>query len=185
MTNMKQIQFFATREDLLLVLENVERDTTLRYVRTGNQLNPYFETFQRGRDIPNLGVADRETGSVCGTFLVAKAATSITAKNLRGSSGVQRFVVDQLLNPDTVALTPAGRWGEDLVLNGRLATASNAAVSQELMKRFSSAFRKHFRRIGAYWVGPQSVALLAAGKRLTISAQSPPDFDLVSRPSEL
>lgn len=179
---MKQIQFFAVRDDILLVLESVERDGPLQYVRTGNQLSQDFETFLRGTDIPNLGVADRETGSVCKAFLVTKATLPITVQSMKGASGVQRYLMDQLLNPDTVTFTPAGMWEEDIILQGVVGTASDSTISQELMKKFNSAFRKSFSKVQGRFVGPQASALFNAGKRLTIAAQSPREFDLTTVP---
>jgi len=175
---MKQIQFFAVRTDILQILEAVERDGPLQYVRTGNQLRPDFETFSRGTDIPNLGVADRETGSVCKAFLVAKAAVRIAVRSIKGASGVQRYLMDQLLNPDTVTLRPAGMWREHTVLQGVVGTASDSPISLEMMKKFSSAFRKSFTKIEGRFVGPQAFAIFRAGTRLTIAEQSPQEFDL-------
>jgi len=91
----------------------------------------------------------------------------------------ETFRIDQLLNPDTVVLTPAGVRSEEVVLHGRVATVSNSQPAQRLMRLFSKAFRKHrFEKIRAFWVGPEARALLRAGTRLTISVQSPREFDL-------
>jgi hypothetical protein len=46
------------------------------------------------------------------------------------------------------------------------------------MRRFESAFKKHFVKIGAYWVGPSAKRALDSGTRLTIAEQSAPEFDL-------
>lgn len=181
---MKHIQFFAVREDLLLALEAVERDGPLQYVRTGNELSPDFETFLRGADIPNLGVADRETGSVCNSFLVARTTVPIGVRSIKGANGVQRYLMDQLFNLDTVTLTPAGTWGEDIILQGVVGTASDSVASQELMKRFNSAFKKSFTKVQGRFVGAQALALFNAGKRLTIAAQSPPEFNLTTVPAK-
>jgi hypothetical protein len=88
--------------------------------------------------------------------------------------------MDQLLNPDTVRLIPAGLWGEDIVLAGMVDTVSDSPIAQELMKRFNSAFKIQFSKVKGYWVGPEALAFLNAGKRLTIAAQSPPEFDLTT-----
>jgi hypothetical protein len=176
---MKQIHFYALREDILLILEDIERDGLLQYVRTGNQLNPDFETFSYGRDLPRLGTADYATGNNCATFLVTRSTVPVTVESMKGASGVQRYLMDQLINPDTVTFTPAGLWGEDIVLAGRVATVSGSAISQELMKRFNAAFNKHFSKIKGYRVGPRARALFDAGKRLTASVQSPREFDLM------
>jgi hypothetical protein len=181
---MKYIHFYATRGDMLPVLEAVERDGPLQYVRTGNELSPDFETFLHGADIPNLGTADRETGSGCKAFLVTTTAVPITVRSRPGIGGVERYYMDQLVNPDTVCFTPAGIWGDDFVLNGRVATISDTPVPRDIMKRFYSAIRKRFTKVRAFWVGPEALALLGAGKRLTIAAQSPREFDLRPGPPE-
>ena len=179
---MKQIHFYALREDILPILEAVEQDGPLQYVRTGNELSPDFETFLRGRDISHLGVANRETGSVCETFLISETTVPLTIQAMKGARGVQRYLMDQLLNPDTVTFTPAGLWDQDVILSGRVATVSDSPIAQALMNRFHAAFRAQFSKVKAFWVGRTARALLDAGKRLTISAQSPQDFDLTAVP---
>jgi hypothetical protein len=175
---MRHIQFFAVKEDILPVLEIVERDGPLQYVRTGNRLKPDFEKFSRGADIPSLGVADQETGSVCKSFMVAKATVLITVREFDGSNGIKRYLMDQLINPDTVTITPAGMWGEDILLQGVVGTASDTKASQDLMKKFNSAFKKSYTKVQMRFVGPLAMAMLKAGKRLTIAKQSPPEFNL-------
>ena len=56
-TAMKQIHFFALKDDLLPVLDDVERDGFLKYVRTGNCLSGDFDQYLHGADIPYLGKA--------------------------------------------------------------------------------------------------------------------------------
>ncbi len=175
---MRHIHFFTLKEDILPVLEAVERHEPLQYVRRGNKLSPDFETFLCGSDIPMLGVAKHESGVGCESFLVTRRAAPIEVRRLKGASGVQRYLMDQLINPDTVTLTPAGKWGDDVVLQGVVGTASDSDVSQELMKRFKSAFRKACSNIQGHYVGPQALAMLNEGKRLTAAAQCPPEFDL-------
>jgi hypothetical protein len=175
---MRHIQFFAVKQDILRVLQAVESDGSLQYVRTGNRLSPDFEKFLCGADIPGLGIADQETGGVCKSFLVTKTTVPITVRELKGDSGIQRYLMDQLLNPDTVTLTPAGLWSEDILLQGVVGTASDSAVSQGLMKKFNSGFKKSFTKVQWSFVGSEALVLLKAGKRLTDAAQSPPEFDL-------
>ncbi len=46
------------------------------------------------------------------------------------------------------------------------------------MKLFHGAVRKQFTKVRAFYVEPQALTWLYAGKRLTISDQSPREFDL-------
>ena len=93
-------------------------------------------------------------------------------------SGGTNYHVDQVFNPDTVIFTPGGLWTEEIVLNGRFATASLSEQAKRLMTRFSHQVKKHFVRVKAYHVGPKAFGLLESGKRLTIAQQSPREVDL-------
>ncbi len=177
---MKHILFFALKEDLLPVLELVDSKGPLKYTPTGNYLKSEIEegmrVFDTGAEIPSLGKASADSTVGCDTFLVCERATPINLRTA-GRNG-ERVCVDQLINPDSVGFTPGGLWNEDVVLYGRIATASESQVSQALMKRFQVAIRKTFARVQYYYVGPKALALLEGGKRLTAAVQSPREFDL-------
>jgi hypothetical protein len=86
--------------------------------------------------------------------------------------------MDQLLNPDSVTLTPGGTRGANIVIAGRVATASDSVASADLMKAFETAFRNTFGKIKAFRVGPEAERLLDSGARLTVATQSPITLDL-------
>lgn len=176
---MKQIHFFALKEDLLPVLDVVEQEIPIKYILMGNFPKKEFEAFTSGGQIPRLGQSTTESASGGQSFLLARQAVPIEVRPLKTPSGI-RYLLDQLSNPDTVTLSPGGRWGEDVVLNGRVATASDTPLAQELMKTFNKVFRKQFSKIKAFYVGTGAAALLDAGKRLTADAQSPREFDLTT-----
>jgi hypothetical protein len=180
---MRQILFFALKNDLIPVFEAVERSRPLKYVLMGWFPEAYSETFAHGIEIPNLGKASASSAINCESFLVTERSEPIKAEPVYPPTG-KRFSIDQLLNPNTVTFTPAGIWSDEIILNGRVATASDSKLSQELMRTFHSAIKKHFRKVRAFWVGAQAFALFEVGKRLTISSQSPPDFDLKPAPTE-
>src|SRR5438552_18101806 len=128
---MKQIHFFALKDDLLPVLTAVERDQPVKYVRMGQFPNADYESFTHGAEIPHLGKASTDSAVGCESFLVTGRGVPINVRSIKTTSGIERYCVDQLINPDTVVFSPAGIWGEEVVLNGRVATVSNSAVSQE------------------------------------------------------
>jgi hypothetical protein len=175
---MKQLQFYAVVGDLLPVLQAVEDRGPLKYVLTGNFTTPDLQTFLRGSQLPNLGKATCDSATGSDSFLVCQPELQIIVRHLPGTGGIERFCVDQLANPETVTLTPGGIWNEDIVLYGCVGTASGSEASQELMRRFAGAIKKQFTKIKAVYVGPKACELLDAGKRLTLAAQTPKDFDL-------
>jgi hypothetical protein len=175
---MRQIHFFALKDDLLPVLETVERDGPLKYISTDNSTTADYRSVSHGIQIPNLGIARSESAINCETFLVAESAVAIRVRPIELNAGGVSYAIDQLVNPDTITLTPGGLWGSDIVLKGNVGTVSDSELAQQLMKRFSSAVKRHFKKVKAFWIGPQALGHLDTGKRLTIAAQSPQDFDL-------
>ncbi len=180
---MSQIHFFALCEDLLAMLELVESKGPLKYVLMGNFTNHEvadgrISSFDRGADIPNLGMANADSWVACDFFFVCERETHLNLRTFQASNGIERVCVDQLENPDSIGFTPGGIWNEDTVLNGRIATASHSPISQSLMKRSRVAVRKTFSKVKAFYVGPKALVLLESGKRLAGAVQSPPEFDL-------
>jgi hypothetical protein len=175
---MSHILFFALKDDLLPVLEAVEHNGPLKYIRTGIYLKPTFDVVHRGADLPSLGKATSESAATCQSFLVCEPGETVSMRPVALDSGGTNYHIDQLVNPDTVIFTPGGLWNEEIVLYGRFATVSLSEPAKRLMTRFSDQVKKHFVRVKAYHVGPKALGLLEAGKRLTIAQQSPRDVDL-------
>ena len=161
---------------MLSVLEEVDRGS-LKYTRTGNRLQPDFEEYERGEDIPGIGTASDDSSMSCETFLIARRAAVVHVRRIDAEGGVNRYCVDQLINPDSVALTPSGVWTDGTLLSGRVATCSASLISQDLMKAFRVAIRKRFTSLKPYWLGPQALVRLKAGARLTDDVRSPRTFD--------
>jgi len=140
--------------------------------------NKGYSSYDHAAKIESLGRATTDSTTSCETFLVSKRDAPISVRSVTGGA-VDRFAVDQLINPDTVIFTPGGIWNDDeILLSGRVGTVSNSLVSQELMNKFRSAITRHFTRINAFWVGARALALFEGGARLTGSVQSPQKFDL-------
>jgi hypothetical protein len=175
---MKQINFFALKEDILPVLEEFEAAGPVKYVPKGTTNSPNYSIFRHGMALPNLGSASNVSAINSVSFLVGAEDAEINLRTLSAIDGKSRFAIDQLQNPDTITFSPGGLWNNDILLHGRVATASESKVSQALMKRFQTALKKTFVKVKAFHVGPQALTLLKNGKRLTISAQSPQEFDL-------
>lgn len=176
---MKQILFFATKNDLIPAIEAVEAASQLKYVRSGNSFSPNPNVIPSGIEISNIGQADAGTASGCASYLVFKRDASINVRRIISGGRVARFALDQLLNPDSVVFTPAGVWNNDVLLHGRVATMSGTPPAQELMRLFYKVLRKQFTKVQAFYVGPEALTWLQAGRRLTISDQSPREFDLM------
>lgn len=178
---MKQIHFFALKEDTLPVLNLVEEKGRLSYHLTGNYIAKTFNSecrvYSCGKDIRDLGTANGYSSTLCDTYLVCDSGTTVSQRHIQGNNGIERICIDQLENQDTVTFTPAGRW-QDAILNGLIATASDSIRSQAIMKLFYNAIRKSFTKVNAFWVGPAALTCFHGGQRLTSSEHSPRVYDL-------
>jgi hypothetical protein len=174
----KQIHFFATKEDLLPVLEKVESEMPLAYAAMERYGAPVPRVYPHGVSLPNLGAATNESEVRWAQFLVGLQGHHFEMRRVALSAGGHVYILGQDTNPDTVTLSPGGVWKPDVLLNGRVATLSETAVGLRLMTRFRSAIKGAFTRVRAFWVGPHAEAMLDQGARLTSAEQSPRIYDL-------
>jgi hypothetical protein len=179
---MKRISFFATKNDLLLVLCELEAKRKVKYTRAGRIEGPEYQAWESGAYLPGLGFAAADQSVACDSFLILDGASAVTVTSQEMLSGDDRFDVDQARNPDSVNLNVGGEWVDGSLISGSATTNSETPVSQSLMRAIHSGIKKHFTRVQAFWVGPDALASLRAGKRLTYAVQSPPEYDLVEVP---
>ena len=168
-----QIRFFASKTDLIEIMQLVECKSDLKYVQFGSSGTPTPLTFPTVSVIPDIGIASNPSAINCRTFLISQRNCTIRPRPVS-----EYYVFDQLLNPETVTFTPGGLWGGEILLHGRFATASSAGPSLKLMTVLRSVMRSNYTKIKAFYVGKEAEIMLDGGKRLTISAQSPRTIDL-------
>jgi hypothetical protein len=175
---MSSIYFFATREDWLPVIRAVEAGEALKYVSTETSPAPHFKTYSSAADIPTLGRATSESGVTSDSYLVMLASLEPQSRQAGHPGREVWYLMDQLINPDTLTFIPAGVWNGDVLLSGSLDTAWDTDISKALMKRFQKEIRRRFKKIKSDWVGPEAERWLDAGKRLTGAQQQPREYDL-------
>ena len=175
---MKVIRFFAVNDDIKEVLSEVETIMDLQYITAKGYPNTTVERYISGLEIPDIGYATHESASSSQPFLVAARDLIVKPRQVALNAGGSAISFDELLNQDAVTFTPSGRWGSDIVLYGTIGTAHGTEASMKIIKTFEQVFKKRFKKIKAFWVGPKALEELHDGKRLTIAAQSPKDFDL-------
>jgi len=176
---MKRISFFATKNDLLLVLCELEAKRKVKYTRAGRIEGPEYQVWESGASLPRLGRAAGDQAVACDSFLILDGASAITVVSQEMRNGDDRYDVDQARNPDSVTLNVGGEWVDGSLISGGATTNSETPISQSLMRAIHSGIKKHFTRVQAFWVGPEALASLRAGKRLTYAVQSPPEYDLI------
>jgi len=172
------IHLFATKADWLLVFEGLESRVRVKYTRCDRIDGPSAKTWWTGAEIPDLGTATGDQLVTRDAILVLEESTAIQVVATTLASGQKVFHVDQRLNPDSIVISLGGEWKDQAIIAGRISTISMTPSAQTVMKAALRGAKKHFKRVNAYWVGPEAFAAWKDGKRLTHALQSPPEYDL-------
>ena len=176
-----QRMFYATADDLLPVFERVEKRHSLAYTLRGLLESPVLTTVFSGAAIPTLRApAPLSSASSGYQYLATPPTGSVHIREVPQVRGGIRYTFDQATTPDSVEVTPGGFYRPEVLLYGRVATISTTAFSKQVYRAFASAIAAQFIRIRSFYVGPQAAELFRHGCRLTIGADSPPEYDLAA-----
>ena len=176
---MKSVYFFATPSDIAKVLVRLDGRCQLKYVETGTKPTEDRAMLLSASEIPNLGIASHETGSLSAGYLVSLRDTPILSRMSKTTAGERRWNLYNGDNPGTITLTPAGLW-KDMLLAGNAGTVHDDPEAKSLIRWFQSALKaEHYAKAGRFWIGQEALSILKSGGRLSTTAeQSPPEFDL-------
>lgn len=177
-----QTLFYATAQDLNGVLSSLEAQKDLQYTLAGLFKSKELQTYLSYRDIPDLGRALHRSSVANRQYVVSLGGTIVRIRDVPQYSGGVLFAVDLLLNEDSIVFSPGGRYRDDVMLYGMIGTLSPPSVASKNLYAFAAkAFRKDFKKVMEYFVGPEALDLMASGVRLTLDATTPPEFDLNHR----
>jgi hypothetical protein len=172
------VRFFATRNDQLPMLRQVTVGRSLSYVPAG-VFDEEPSPFDSHDQIPSLGVAESDDRNRVAAFLVLPANVRVQPRPIHLQAGGTRVAIDQLINPKSVTFRAGGEWdGGSAIIAGDLGTISDDPMSVELWSAFAKPIKKVWKRVKAYYVGPEALAVLRRGGRLTASVKSPQMYDL-------
>ena len=123
----KQTMFFALSDDLLPVLEEIERDFDIEYVLMGRFEANHAERYSSLSEVPNIGMTDWGSwaGLDRGFMIIPKDSLCIEEFPL--SKGGAVFLVDPKMNPASIELTTGGIYTKKgkVLVAGRVATNSD------------------------------------------------------------
>jgi hypothetical protein len=171
--------FFATADDLIPVLERVEAKHRLAYTLCGLHPTCELSSVSSGAAIPTLrSPAPFPNAIACPQYLVTPLDYRVTIRDVSQASGGICYAVDQLANSESIIFQPGGIYPPNVLLHGRVGSASSSDFSKQIYRAFTSAISKYFQRVQAFYVGPQAQELWRSGHRLTPAVQSPMEYDL-------
>lgn len=173
-----QFMSYATAGDLTPVLSLLEGQKKLQYTPTHHVVTDRAQIYLSYADIPDFGLTYDPTAVMNPAYLVALQGTAVQVESTPLRTGGINFSIGQRLNEDTVVLRPGGLYGRDVLLYGSIGTVSESEASLSLYDFMVEPYLARFAPVREFFLGPEAFDLWKSGARLTISANSPIDFDL-------
>lgn len=181
----RSVEFFATRQDSLQLLQTLEESSPLFYVRWGHYAEPQAPTYSTASEIPDLGVPSRPRKSE-DRYLVFPEQVPVRFRELTGSTGTPEFITEAPAGVPWVHWHSGGLYGKECLVEGIIETALSNPHELRLFDSFYRAIRKRFLRIesskmGTSYVGMEALELLRGRMRFVRNSNSSPrilDFKL-------
>jgi len=151
-----RISIAATREDWIdLFFESNIIELLNFYPMSTNALEDVASL--RIDEVPNLGVAEFGALVQENSYLVLPANEPPAPREIHLNSGGIRYAFDQLINPDSLIMTPGGLWKNNCYVVGEVSSLHNTGISVTVPKKIRSVLRKKYRYSDGYWVGPKCI----------------------------
>lgn len=198
MSRTKLIQFFATPSDLETGFRRIESTQRLTLAEQNYHDDKSISTIGSLFAIPNLGkVTDRRslryvvqpTGkSFKPTRVVQvgtkkdfapKLAMALALTGIRPPGGKVVYDIQLVKHPSAITFAPGGFWNPQTLIAGEIATIHETQASMELYDLFRKELLRGFTSVQSFEVGPEALAFLKSGGRLTIDAKAGDILDLV------
>ncbi|VTS07406.1 hypothetical protein [Tuwongella immobilis] len=173
---MLRTMFFATRGDIITLLEQIERNYSLIYYPFGRFPDPSVPKYASASQIPSLGVSPSGTDDTDPRYLILSPETHLILRK-------NKYVTDQLFvdhdyNPSAVVILPGGTYGDGCIIQGAFLAKNSSDAAVKLLKLYRRDMRLMFHKIADCYIGPDAYEKWQGGSRLTDSVAASPDRDL-------
>jgi hypothetical protein len=170
--------FYATPRDMLQLLSEIDSRSALSYTLTGLFESPKPQTYARGEQLPALSRSAATQTTGCDSYLVLPLSAEVCVRPVPQFVGGVLYAIDQLENPESTVLTPAGLHAQNLLIAGRVATAYDLPAARKLQSLFHRTIRRLFAKHQAFYLGNEASAMWRSGCRLTFNVGAPSEYDL-------
>lgn len=171
-------EMFATRSDLLDLLDSVEALRSIQYIKLGLRscVDPIVATSVHS--IENFGIATFGDQNLEPMYLILDSSESVNVKRITQRRGGVKYKVGQAENPRSVTLKVGGEYKNEALIAGQIGTVTNDKGSISLLQLFEQELRKNFEIIKNNYIGKGAARALDSGARLTANVRTPTQFDL-------
>ena len=172
--------FFATKNDLHRIMQNIELQINLKYVNCGSYESKELPILKSISEYPFLGI-NRSGDHQSESLLVMNADDNIyiTERNAKTYTGKLKYSISQQGNENSIILWPGGIHKDNFLICGHVGTIHKSKISQELFTLFKKEFIKQCKRYGRYVVGKETIQLYGKIRFITININQSREYDFI------
>lgn len=175
----KQVSFYATKNDLAIVLETAVSKVPFYFATIDEDKEMPPVIYNTTSNILDLGVAINGDQNHEKKYLLIAPNIKPKVRFIKQQRGGYKQFFDQKSHPQSVVLWPGGVLRDyECIVAGQIGTISNDKWSVNLYKALSLELKKRFIKVKAYYVGDEAMKKLETGARLTTSNRLPEEFGL-------
>lgn len=174
----KECFFFMTKEDLLTIFQEIEKNTLLKYIYGGIYNSNTVEEYQSIKDYKNLGV------NVSGNhqserLLIMEKDDSLIIREVLQETGDFKYFVDEMKNNNAISFWPGGTYNEKFIICGHVSTINQTSNSIKLVNTIIKQIKKQSKaNVGRYYVGANAMDLYNTVRFITMNVNQSEEYDL-------
>lgn len=152
------MNFYATYDDIVGVLEQFEAQNPVLYVRTGLFDIDTPQIYETYRAINSLSVSIDGDANLVPGYLIVRNPNQIVMEKVPQKNGGTKFAIDQLGIPDSLYFQSGGVFSDKMIVPGKIGIAHPTPMSRGLYGAFAKFLTKDFRKVKSYYVGREAYA---------------------------
>ena len=163
----KRINFFATKNDMVSVLSEMEEQLPfgIKYIQCGKTDSILYSTV---KDIPSLGTLKEKHSEI--SFLIMPNDEEVTS--------TQSGQVYQGDNPRSLEFDPSGISEDGTgLIHGMFATMEDNEISDGLLKAVKKIMNSECKKVRGWYIGKEAESLYGKLRFICIGLSEPEEYD--------
>ena len=163
----KRINFFATKNDMVSVLSEMEEQLPfgIKYIQCGKTDSILYSTV---KDIPGLGTLKEKHSEI--SFLIMPNDEEVTS--------TQSGQVYQGDNPRSLEFDPSGISEDGTgLIHGLFATMEDNEISDGLLKVVKKIMNSECKKVRGWYIGKEAESLYGKLRFICIGLSEPEEYD--------
>lgn len=174
----KQIFFFLTKNDYVCIVQEIEKNISLKYVEAKAYTSKDYKQYNTLLEYENLGI-NKSGDTKEQRFLVVEENEEIVLREVLQKDGTYKYFIDQMQNENSVIFQPGGMYNERYFIAGNVGTIAVSEKSKRILNTFSKVIKKKCKtKIGRYYISEEAESIYQDVRFITMNVKQSEEYDL-------